>query len=784
MSRFGLRGRGAVACAFLALAARVFAQGQGSSRVDYAIQARLDAETKRLSGSLALTWTNTSGEAVDDLWFHLYLNAFSNNRSTHLIESQGRLRDAEMESGWGWSRVSAASVLAAGGTQPIDVLASLRYRRPDDENEDDRTVFSLDLPAPLASGESVTVFLEWESQLPRVRRRTGYKGDFLLVAQWFPKLGVYEEGRGWNCHQFHARTEFFADYGHYEVELDLPAEYEGRVGGSGVLEVERIEGGRLKVRFLAPSAKDRDERGALVHDFTWTGDPRYVVEHGIFRWREWAERYPSEVERVQSALAPGETHGLRDVDVVVLIHPERADQAERHFQATCAALFFYGLWFGAYPYQQVTVVDPAWGAGAAGGMEYPTLFTCGTRLFTTPDMHVPEGVTVHECGHQFWYGLTGNNEFEAAWLDEGFNSYTDSEVLWRAYGPGRATTAYAALPCDGVALASLPAGGALVDSLAARRLPLPWLDDPTPLRDSGFLDWWRDQPALSFVRQTSDPRWHDRTRYLVDPDSDVIDTPGWRYVDGTSYVTNSYPRTAVALRTLEGMVGPNAFLRGMRGYALEWRYRHPYPDDFLASFQEHAGVDIGWYFREVFRGTGTVDWRVEVQQEKERSPKGFFQSEGGEFFERPGAAPSDSDDEEEEEADDSAASTTPESDASAAEAPPSAAPTRWAIEVLLRKEGALALDLPVRLTFADGTTREETWLREEQLARAWKRIAIESTVRLASVEIDPERRTYLDTDLSNNRWFRVTDERTPWRYGERALARFQRYLQWIQGLGG
>ena len=84
------------------------------------------------------------------------------------------------------------------------------------------------------------------------------------------------------------------------------------------------------------------------------------------------------------------------------------------------------------------------------GMEYPTLFTAGTGLFTQPDEYRPESVTIHEAGHQFWYGLVGNNEFEAAWLDEGFNSYTDSEVLWRVYGPRRATTDYARVPVDGV----------------------------------------------------------------------------------------------------------------------------------------------------------------------------------------------------------------------------------------------------------------------------------------------------------------------------------------------
>ncbi|NOT32214.1 MAG: M1 family metallopeptidase, partial [Planctomycetes bacterium] len=437
------------------------AQEAGAGRADYRIEARLEDETKRLDGTLELRWSNRSGEAVRDLWFHLYLNAFSNNRSTHLIESDGKLRRTEMKDGWSWMRVTAirVAVAADGGFQ--DVLPSLRYQRPDGEDEEDRTVFSIDLPQPLGPGETVRAQIEWQSQLPRVRRRTGYKDDFLLVAQWFPKLGVYEAGRGWNCHQFHAQTEFYSDYGTYDVTLDLPIEYEGKIGASGVKVNDTPKGGRIEVRFVAPSPGDQRREDAfgkrpLVHDFTWTADTSYEVYRQIFKFKEWAERFPAEVEKARAMF--GEEPHLRDVDVTVLIHPERLAQGERHFRATCAALFFYGLWFGEYPYEHITVVDPAWGA-SAGGMEYPTLFTCGTRLFTSEDMHTPEGVIVHECGHQFWYGLVGNNEFEAAWLDEGFNTYTDAEVMYRVYGLDRGTTDYARLPVDGVRVADLPGGG-------------------------------------------------------------------------------------------------------------------------------------------------------------------------------------------------------------------------------------------------------------------------------------------------------------------------------------
>ena len=364
------------------------AQGEDTScQVDYRIEARLEGETKQLTGELWLDWVNNSSDTVDDLWFHLYLNAFSNNRSTHLQESKGELRGVKLKEGWGWSQVTGMSVLDASGTS-TDVLASFKYEHPEDPREEDRTVFSVELPEPVPPGGSARVHIQWESQLPRVRRRTGYKDDFLLVAQWFPKLAVYESGSGWNCHQFHANTEFFSDYGSYEVTLDLPPEYAGRVSGSGAQYSAELYQDRYLVSFRAPGKQDQDRKDAFgllpkVHDFAWTADPNFVVEHRIFDAAEWAERYSDEVQKVREALGPEESLKLRNVDVTVMVSPEHRGQIERHYDATCAALFFYGLWFGEYPYQHITVVDPAWGASAAGGMEYPTLFTCGTSSHTT-----------------------------------------------------------------------------------------------------------------------------------------------------------------------------------------------------------------------------------------------------------------------------------------------------------------------------------------------------------------------------------------------------------------
>ncbi|MCA8980198.1 MAG: M1 family metallopeptidase [Planctomycetes bacterium] len=789
-----------------------------SSTVEYDIRARLediDEKPKRLVGSETIRWTNRSGEPVGDLWFHLYLNAFANNRSAHMSEAGGSLRgksteEIAKENWWGWQQIESVKV---GG---VDVTDTLRYRTPDAKPGDlqgylavqDHTVVSVDLPRSIADREEVEIEVEWSSRLPRVRRRTGYKDDFLLVAQWFPKLGVYEGGRGWNCHQFHASTEFYADYGYYKVSLDLPARYSEKVYGSGVRIQDMIKGDdRVQVVFEAPSLADRtrlDQFGlpARVHDFTWTGDTKYQVHTKKFSWNEWADvRFPDEVAKARAAFGEDANLALRDVDITVLIQPEHVDQAERHALATEAALFFYGLWFGEYPYEHITVIDPAWGARGAGGMEYPTLFTAGTRMYTRPSMHSPESVTVHEAGHQFWYGLVGNNEFEAAWLDEGFNSYTDSEVLWRVFGPEVDTTDYARVPLDGVRPTALPgSGGSRIErALTAQDLRLPrpdWVDEwkltknawgyvvspvqnviGRPLRSSGVVDLWRDQPWLTLVDRRYDTRWSDRYGYLRSPDDDPIETYCWKYVDGNSHRTNSYPRTAVALRTLRGLVGEEAFLRGMRAYAADWRYRHPYPQDFYASFLEHSGADVAWFLEDAFQTVKTIDWSVEVDESKAKEPVGWFLNDAGQWEKR-------------READAEETAEAPEEP----EAP-------QVLELTLRRKGELCMPLLVRVQYefegdvenappAADLVQEFTWSREEQLARPWMKWERElpKDWRTKSVILDPERKIYMDLDMSDNQWFRRPNGRdgkaAALHWTERVLRFTQSQLVWQSAIGG
>ena len=376
-------------------------QARSPRNASYTITARLDPASRTLTGEQLLTWRNTSSIPATSLRFHLYYNAWRNTRSTWMREVAlaGCSELAERpEADWGWIDVTSLKLVGTSGA-PVDVTSTMRFIAPDDGNVDDRTVAEVPLAAPVAPGETVNIQIAWSSRVPRTFARTGAIGNYYFLGQWFPKIGVLQD-TGWNCHQFHAATEFFSDFGIYDVKLVVPSGW--IVGATGTERGRRDEGDRTTTHHYY--AED-------VHDFAWTTSPDYV---------ERIERFGHE--------------GLPDVSMRLLLQPEHVGQAGRHFNATRAALRYYGEWFGPYPYGNITIIDPAWQSGA-DGMEYPTLFTAGTRWLAPRAVAEPEDVTVHEAGHQFWYGVVATNEFEHAWMDEGLNTFSTARTLDQFFGP-------------------------------------------------------------------------------------------------------------------------------------------------------------------------------------------------------------------------------------------------------------------------------------------------------------------------------------------------------------
>lgn len=547
--------------------------------VDYEIDVELDAQTHRLQGSEKIRWTNTGGAPTSELWFHLYLNAFAGDRTTFMQGmGEGSLRGGRRAEGrWGWTRITSLR-----SEEGADLMPSLTFERPDDGNQEDFSVARVLLERPVKPGASVTVDLTFEAQLPGIIARTGWVGDFHLVGQWFPKLGVFEAaghgGRaeaGWNCHQFHPETEFYADFGRYRVRLTVPEDFV--VGATGLqMEEHEVAEGMKRHRTLTFTA-DR------VHDFVWCAAPddlMAVIESDFEPGRDvpavWLERARSLLGLSSADLELPPAH-LR-----LLVPQTQLKLADRMLRGARLAMAWYGLFYGAYPYPQLTLVSPPPGAEEAAGMEYPTFITTGaTKLLEYPPfswLSVNEGVTVHEFGHQYFQGLVASNEFEEAWLDEGLNTFADTSCM------------------DAIKNDGLVPEVRIVGSWAAKRLS--WAFREFPLK---------------------------------------VDRKAWTFRTRRDYGTASYGKAALGLKTLEGLLGPDVFARAMRSYFEKWRFRHPTGEDFRAAISESVGEDLDWYFQQALDGDAFVDWAVAGVVQWRRGPPVGMTWDGDRWVESSGA---------------------------------------------------------------------------------------------------------------------------------------------------
>jgi hypothetical protein len=660
----------------------------------YRIEASLDVERKRITGQQRLVWLNDSNDEIRELQFHLYLNAFKNVHTTFMTES----RDQRRGFGQGinafdfkrWGYIDVTSIRTAQGE---DLTGRMKFIQPDDGNPSDQTVLSVPLSTPVPPQGLIDLSMDFVSQLPQVFARTGFRRDFFLVVQWFPKIGVYEEagerGRptgGWNCHQFHAASEFYADYGVYEVSLTVPSNYV--VGATGGVARSQKDNGNGTTTY---NFYQED-----VHDFAWTASPHHIrVERPFVAREHVSERELAEMMRVLRL--PREQVELKDVKVILLIQPEHKDQIDRHFRAAFNAIKYFGLWYGRYPYDTLTVVDPPRGADAAGGMEYPTFITAGTDWWSPQRVHNPEGVTIHEFGHQYWYGLVANNEFEEAWLDEGINSYSTSRVLETAYPPAYLYEQFFGIP------------------LAGRR----WLEITLPYVPFANVD---AVPLGTYFQHIPHHEWQRRwTRYLANARFDVMQRWAWKYLYADSYRTNSYDKPMLLLHTLENYLGRDLMARVLRTYHQRYRFRHPTTQDFINTVNEVTRLDLRGYFEQVLYGSGVVDYAVtELRSEPVVEREGVYDQNGQRVI----LAKSDQ------------------------------PPQTYESVVVIRRRGEVTFPVKIEVVFENGRRQSEHW----DGAYGWHKLRYVRPERVVSATVfsgtldpsGPNHPLLLDVNFTNN----------------------------------
>jgi hypothetical protein len=499
----------------------------------YTLTAKLDPSAHTVHGEGTIRWRNASTVPVNEMWLHLYLNAFKNKKSVFLREPLP-FRTGETMKDWGWIDVRRlalreSSVDANRSSGVTELWPNAELHR---ENDDDETDVRVPLGRDVLPNETIVLEVVFDSKLPGVVARTGYAGTFHMIAQWFPKVARLEPDGRWAHFPFHKLAEFYADFGTYDVTLDVPEGY--AIGATGPMTESRVAGGRRIER----------HQQSDVHDFAWTAWDKYQ--------------------------ALSET--IDGVVVKVLYPPGYTKVAQRELAAMRFGIPHFRARYGSYPYAVLTLVHPPQSAGEAGGMEYPTLITTGGHWYDPKGVRSIEHVTVHEFGHQYFYGMVASDEVTWPFLDEGLNEYATEQALAQWLGAG------SLLDIGGVSL--------------------------------GFA---------SGAATVSDRAVHNER----------VAQPSFAFTSGGDYGALVYARTASILETLRRVYGDREVSLALGRYARRQRFKHPVPEDLFAAFEEVLGAGVAKTLRAALFDKGWVDYAVtSISDEPKTERAGVYDRAG------------------------------------------------------------------------------------------------------------------------------------------------------------
>ena len=373
-------------------------------RADYAIAVTLDTTARRVSGTVRIRYTNNSPDTLRFVWLQLDQNLYRpGSKGSALFAQDTRWGVRGFEGGYALSQVA---VDGAPVTPRVD-----------------DTMMRIDLPQPLAPrGAQAAISLSYSFNVPEHGSdRMGRDGSLYEIAQWYPRMAVYDDVRGWNTDPYLGQGEFYLEYGDIDYAVTAPAGY--TIAGSGVLQnADDVLTAAQRER-VARAAKASDQVAIITNS-----EAQARVTPGTKTWKFRAEH----VRDVAWAGAPDfrwEATSWNGVLCQAYFQQERTrgswDKAAEMTQWTIRT---YSELFFPYPYPQATSV-----AGPVGGMEYPMFVMVEYGSNGDPDTVF--GTIDHEHGHEWYPMIVGSNERRYAWQDEGFNTYINAFSNERRY-PG------------------------------------------------------------------------------------------------------------------------------------------------------------------------------------------------------------------------------------------------------------------------------------------------------------------------------------------------------------
>ncbi len=530
-------------------------------RADYTMSIELNDDNQSISGSETITYYNNSPDVLKYLWLQLDQNLFAQDSNTPKVSSS-TVRD------------SVATKTIAGQLGLYDFDGGFKIKSIKDASGKalpytiNATMMRVDLAQPLKSGEKVAFSIDWSFNIVDrnlLGGRSGMEffpedGNYVYtIAQFFPRMCVYDDVVGWQNKQFLGRGEFTLPFGDYKVKITVPADH--MVAATGMLknpasvltktELERFE--KAKTTYDKPviirtqaEAIER-EKTKVKEKKTWEFEAANVRDFAFassrkFIWDAMAVKIGNSSPLAMSYY-PKEGNPLWEKESTIAVKN---------------TIEVYSKYTIDYPYPQATSVH-----AASIGMEYPMIcFNFGRPnkdgTYSNATLMRMLGVVIHEVGHNFFPMIINNDERQTTWMDEGVNSFV--QLL-------------------------------------------------TELERYPQLDWSRGRPAGLVPYMKGDK---SLMRPLMTNSEQVI-----------QFGPEQYAKAATALFILrETVMGPQLFDKAFKEYAQRWAFKHPKPADFFRTMEDASAVDLDWFWRGWFYTTDNCDLNLEkVKWYRVRTPQ-------------------------------------------------------------------------------------------------------------------------------------------------------------------
>jgi len=552
-ARFLLVGAGALLLAGVAARAEHTPGVPGWQQdVHYSFSVSYAPQKFEIAGQETLAYWNLSPDTLSELYFHLYLNAY--RPGSHMARYDASHEDWRVQDlppkRRGSERIESARILSSEDSLAV---------------ETDDTIARVALPEALAPGESVIVCLSFRSMIPDVPERMGRSGKGIFAAQWYPKVCVYDRF-GWHTEQ-HLGSEFYGDFGAYDVRISLPGSFLVAHTGT-LLNAAEILPDSILSRLAAPGDSavtiwdrsrftmpaDSAQRAAIglprtwvihadsVHDFAWACEEKWIWRRARWNGIEIHTYHrASDAKRWNEMAAEG----------------ARMMEAMNHR-------------FGPYPYPRFSFVEEPIGAG---GVEFPNIVWITPRRGSSTVSRRLEYLFAHELAHNWFYGMVGNNETAQSFLDEGLTSYSETAVMETLYG-----------------------------------------------REGNLT---RPQKP-GWLHPTDDSRraaWRNYLEFQASGIEEPVVTHSDRFKNPAAYYPSVYHKANVGLWTLRSIAGEERFDGALRQYFETWRFHHPYAEDFFATMNHALGASYDWFWSGWFLRTDAIDVGLRgVRVAKETSP--------------------------------------------------------------------------------------------------------------------------------------------------------------------